>query len=69
MPILTLKPRFVTDESGERTAVLLSMEEFEEIQDLLDDLDDKEEIERRRNEPEVAHEEAMRQVASGEVHR
>ena len=69
MPILTLKPRFITDEMGTPTAVMLSMEEFEEIQDRLDDLDDRVVIERGRNEPEIPHEEAVRQVASGEVHR
>lgn len=57
-----LKPQFVTDESGERVAVILSMAEFEEITDLLEDLEDAKEIERRRDEPTIPHAEAMRMV-------
>jgi hypothetical protein len=38
---------------------------FEEIADLLDDLADAPEIERRRAETSIPHEEAMRRVRDG----
>ena len=60
-----LNPQFVTDENGQRVAVILSIEVFEEISDLLDDLADASEIERRRAEPSIPHEEAMRLVRDG----
>ena len=61
----SLRPQFVTDENGARVAVILSMAEFEEIADLLDDLADAPEIERRRGEPDIPHEEAMRLAKDG----
>lgn len=54
-----LKPKFVTDENGERVAVILSMAEYEEISDLLEDLADAVEIERRRGERGIPHEAVM----------
>lgn len=60
-----LKPKYVTDDNGERVAVILSIEEFEEIADLLDDLADVAEIERRRAEAGIPHDEAMRLAKDG----
>jgi PHD/YefM family antitoxin component YafN of YafNO toxin-antitoxin module len=57
-----LKPQFVTDENGERVAVILSMAAFEEITELLEDLADSREIERRKGEPGIPHEDAMRML-------
>lgn len=54
-----LKPQFVTDENGERIAVIRSMTAFEEIAGLLDDLADAAEIERRRTERGIPHDRAM----------
>lgn len=63
-----LRPQFVTNEQGQRVAVILSMAEFEEITDLLDDLADSSEIERRRAEQSIPHVEAMRLAKeSGEL--
>lgn len=60
-----LHPKYVTNEDGERVAVILSIEEYEEIADLLDDLIDAPEIERRRGERNIPHEEAMKMVQDG----
>lgn len=57
-----LHPQYVTNESGERVAVILSMAEFEEISELLEDLADTKVVEQRRNEPGIPHAEAMRLV-------
>ena len=57
-----LKPQYVTDENGERIAVILSISEFEEISELLEDLSDKAVVEQRRSEPGIPHAEAMRLV-------
>ena len=55
-----LSPQFVTNESGERIAVILSMAEFEEISELLEDVADAKVIELRRHERSIPHAEAMR---------
>lgn len=55
-----LKPQFITDENGTRVGVILSIAEYEEIADFLDDLADAPEIRRRREEPGIPHDEAMR---------
>ena len=57
-----LNPQFVTDESGARVAVILSIAEYEEIADCLEDLDDAVEIERRRAEVGIPHEDVLRIV-------
>ena len=57
-----LKPQFVTDEHGERVAVILSMSEFEAISELLEDIEDASEIGKRRSEPGIPHADAMRLV-------
>ncbi|MGF7082458.1 hypothetical protein [Mucilaginibacter sp. UYCu711] len=36
----TIHPQYITDEDGKKTAVVLSMGEFEQILDELDELDD-----------------------------
>ena len=59
---LPLNPQFVTDENGERVAVILSMAEFNAISELLEDLADAKENEQRRNETGIPHAEAMRLV-------
>lgn len=60
-----LTPQFVTDEEGNRVAVILSIAQYEEIADLLEDLEDAAEIERRRAERGIPHDEAMRLVKDG----
>lgn len=57
-----LNPQYVTDENGERVAVILSMAAFEEITELLEDIADIKEIAPRKGEPGIPHEEAMRLV-------
>jgi len=58
-------PRYITDENGERVAVILPIAEYEEIADLLDDLEDTAEIERRRAQRNIPHDVAMRLVKDG----
>ncbi|MES2377362.1 MAG: hypothetical protein V4553_12315 [Bacteroidota bacterium] len=36
----TIHPQYITDEDGKKTAVVLSMDEFEQILDELDELED-----------------------------
>ena len=55
----TWKFQYVVDEKGERTAVILPVEEFEE---LLEDLHDLAVIAERREEPTVPFEELKRKL-------
>lgn len=48
-----LKVQYISDESGERTGVILPMAEFQE---LLEDLQDLATVAERRDEPTVSHE-------------
>jgi PHD/YefM family antitoxin component YafN of YafNO toxin-antitoxin module len=54
-----LNPQYVTDESGKRTAVILSISEFEE---LLEDIEDLAVVAERRKEPTVSHEELVAEL-------
>jgi hypothetical protein len=47
-----LKLQYVTNEDGERTAVILPIEEFQE---LLEDIEDLAVIAERREEPTISH--------------
>ena len=51
-----LKPQYVTDADGNRTAVLIPIETFEQ---LIEDLEDLATIAERRDEPTVPHEEVV----------
>ncbi|MGH8533571.1 MAG: hypothetical protein ACREV1_12790 [Gammaproteobacteria bacterium] len=57
----TLHPQFITNEAGEKTAVILPIDEFQE---LLEDIDDLAAVADRRNEPTVAHEEVLAALKS-----
>ena len=46
--------QYITNESGERSSVILSIEDFET---LLEDLEDLAMIAERRNEPTISHQE------------
>ncbi len=48
--------KYVTNETGEKTAVILSIEEFQE---LLEDLNDLAAIAERRAEPTISHDELI----------
>ena len=48
-----LKPQYVTNEAGERTAIILPIEEFQE---LLEDVENLAVLAERRDEPTVSHE-------------
>jgi hypothetical protein len=54
--IRELQARYVTDETGKRTAIILPIEEFEE---LLEDLADLAVAAERRDEPTIPHEEVI----------
>ena len=58
-----LKPDFITDESGQKKAVVLS---FDQYQELLEDLDDLAIIAERRDESTISHEELERRLRDGE---
>lgn len=48
--------QFITDETGKRISVILSMEKYEE---LLEDLEDLAAIAERRDEPTVSHDDLL----------
>jgi PHD/YefM family antitoxin component YafN of YafNO toxin-antitoxin module len=50
------KPRYVTDENGKKTAVILPIDEYEE---LIDDIQDLVILAERREEPPISHEEVV----------
>ena len=54
-----LNPQYVTDASGQRTGVLLSIDAFEE---LLEDIADLAVLAERRDEPTVSHEEVVERL-------
>ena len=54
-----LKPQYITNESGEKTAVILPLLEF---QYLLEDIEDLAVVAERREEPTVSHEELVAEL-------
>ena len=54
-----LKPQYVTNEAGERTAIILPIEEFQE---LLEDVEDLAVLAERRDEPTVSHEQLVAEL-------
>ena len=54
-----LHPQYVTDDNGNRTAVILPLAEYEE---LLDDLEDLAAVAERRDEPTIPHERVAREL-------
>lgn len=54
--IRELQAQYVTDENGNKTAVILPIEEFEE---LLEDLQDLAILAERRDDPTIPHEEVV----------
>ncbi len=57
--IQSLKPEFITDESGEKKAVIISISEFEE---LMEDLEDLAAVAERRDEPVISHEDLVKEL-------
>ena len=55
----SLNPQYVTDETGEQTAVILPIGTFRE---LLEDIEDLAAIAERREEPTISHEEVVAQL-------
>ena len=54
-----LKPQYVTNEAGERTAIILPIEEFQE---LLEDVEDLAVLAERREDPTVSHEQLVTEL-------
>jgi len=54
-----LKPQYVTNEAGERTAIILPIEEFQE---LLEDVENLAVLAERRDEPTVSHEQLVAEL-------
>ena len=54
-----LKPEFITDESGKKKAVIISIAEFEE---LIEDLEDLAAVAERRDEPTISHENLIKEL-------
>lgn len=51
--------QYVTNQAGEKTAVILSLEEFQE---LLEDIEDLAAVAERRAEPTVSHDELLAEL-------
>ncbi|HKQ52849.1 MAG TPA: hypothetical protein VJT74_10805 [Pyrinomonadaceae bacterium] len=51
--------QYVTDEAGEKTAVILSIKEFQE---LLEDINDLAAVAERREEPTTSHDELIAEL-------
>jgi hypothetical protein len=54
-----LKPQYVTNEAGEKTAIILPLEVFEE---LLEDIEDLAIVAERREEPTMAHDQLVTEL-------
>jgi len=54
-----LKPQYVTNEAGEKTAIILPIEAFEE---LLEDIEDLAIVAERREEPTMAHDQLVTEL-------
>ena len=54
-----LDVQYITNQAGEKTAVVLSMEDF---QALLEDIEDLATVAERRNEPTISHEAALAEL-------
>lgn len=54
----TLHPHYITNTSGEKVSVALSVEEFEA---LIEDLEDLAAIAERRDEPSITHETLLKE--------
>jgi hypothetical protein len=60
MPILKdMQVQYITDESGERSSVILSIGDFES---LLEDLEDLAILAERRDEPTISHEKLKKEL-------
>ena len=51
-----LEVQYITNQSGEKTAVILSLAKF---QDLIEDLEDLTAVAERRDEPTISHDELL----------
>ena len=54
-----LKLQYVTNEAGEKTAIILPIEEFQE---LLEDVEDLAVLAERRDEPTISHEQLVTEL-------
>lgn len=54
-----LHPQYLTDEKGEKVAVVISIGEF---RGLLEDIEDLAAVAERRQEPTISHEEFIREL-------
>lgn len=59
LDVKPLKPQYVTDESGEQTAVILPVGTFHE---LIEDIEDLAAIAERREEPTISQDELIAQL-------
>jgi PHD/YefM family antitoxin component YafN of YafNO toxin-antitoxin module len=54
-----LEIRYVTNKAGDKTAVILSIEEFQE---LMEDIEDLAAVAERRDEPTIPHEQLLAEL-------
>ncbi len=59
MDLKWLHPQYITNEQGDKTAVILPIDTFEE---LLEDIDDLAAIAERKDEPTISHEELIAEL-------
>jgi hypothetical protein len=61
-----LKLQYVTNEAGEKTAIILPIEEFQE---LLEDVEDLAILAERRDEPTISHEQLVVELTRDDLMR
>jgi len=59
LDINQLEIRYVTNKAGDKTAVILSIEEFQE---LMEDIEDLAAVAERREEPTIPHEQLLAEL-------
>ncbi len=61
MDIQTLNPRYITDKTGKKTEIILTIEVFNQ---LIEDIEDLSTIAERKDETRISHEEFKKQLTT-----
>lgn len=59
MNIKNLHPEYITNEKGEKQSVILPISDYQE---LIEDIEDLAALAERRNEPNISHEEMIKEL-------
>ena len=61
MPI-NIHPKYITNDSGEKLSVVLSIEEFEEFEEILEDYEDLAKVAERKDGKLTSHEDFLEEL-------